>query len=51
MSNIWRPIDFDSLGSQTNENDISVVEISSEELNQEKEEDHADSFGPLPEGK
>ena len=43
MSNIWRPVDYDSLSSQVHE-DIDVVEISSEE-------EDLDSFGLPASGK
>ena len=45
MSNIWRPVDYDYLSSQVNQDneEISCTEISSEE--------DADSFGLASNGK
>ena len=48
MANIWRPVDFDSLSSQVNE-EPSIVEISSDDDDKENQMDNMDSFG-LPEG-
>ena len=48
MANIWRPVDFDSLSSQVNE-EPSIVEISSDDDDKENQVDNMDSFG-LPEG-
>ena len=46
MSNIWRPVDFDSLSSEASK-EISFVEISSDNDNQDDID--LDSFG-LPSG-
>ena len=48
MANIWRPVDFDSLHSQVNE-EQGIVEISSDDDDKENQMDNMDSFG-LPEG-
>ena len=56
MSNIWRPVDFDSLGStELVLQDISFVEISDEEklpAQPDKQDDSSlDSWGLKKEGK
>ena len=50
MSNIWRPINFDSLSSQVIEQ-LSIVEISLEDENEENQQDKMDSFGLAAGGK